>query len=164
MSRAGCSRLKIGVESGNEDVRRDMKKPFPTEYIIHTVEQCYKHNIQARVLLFAGYPTETKEKFQDTLELIHKLIPYKDAVMLAVGHMATIMEPSALSMELYDIKKDDRFKSESMERFWIYNDNDIYERLRRHKEMVKLATDLDFNIDDPLEMFTYETLEQIRHS
>lgn len=69
---AGARRLKVGIESGSEKVRHDIKKKFSNDDIDWFTENCDKYNIKQVWLLFCGYPTETEEDFQETLALLER--------------------------------------------------------------------------------------------
>lgn len=69
---AGASVFKIGIESGSEKVRRDMKKMFTNDDIAWFAENCYKNKIKQVWLMFCGYPTETEEDFQQSLNLLEQ--------------------------------------------------------------------------------------------
>jgi radical SAM superfamily enzyme YgiQ (UPF0313 family) len=69
---AGAKLFKVGIESGSEKVRHDIKKKFSNEDIDWFAHNCSKYNIKQRWLMFVGYPTETEEDFQDTLALLRK--------------------------------------------------------------------------------------------
>jgi radical SAM superfamily enzyme YgiQ (UPF0313 family) len=69
---AGARNFKIGIESGSERIRNDMKKKFSNDDIDWFAINCAKYNIKQTWLMFCGYPTETEEDFQDTLRLLEK--------------------------------------------------------------------------------------------
>jgi radical SAM superfamily enzyme YgiQ (UPF0313 family) len=69
---AGASFFKVGIESGSERIRNDMKKKFTNDDIDWFAINCAKYNITQSWLMFAGYPTETEEDFQDTLRLLEE--------------------------------------------------------------------------------------------
>lgn len=68
--RAGAHLFKIGLESGSEKVRFDMKKKFTNDDFDWFAKNCFKYNIRQIWLMFVGYPTESEEDFKQTLELI----------------------------------------------------------------------------------------------
>ena len=70
--KAGASLLRVGIESGSHRIRHDMKKKFTNEDINWFAVNCERVNIQQRWLLFCGYPSETEEDFQETLELLDR--------------------------------------------------------------------------------------------
>jgi radical SAM superfamily enzyme YgiQ (UPF0313 family) len=69
---AGAKKFKVGIESGSERIRHDMKKKFSNDDIDWFAVNCAKYNIKQNWLMFCGYPTETEEDFQDTLNLLEK--------------------------------------------------------------------------------------------
>jgi hypothetical protein len=72
MARTGAQGLGIGVESGSDRVRTEMKKKFSTEDLDAEMEQFSKHGITAVLLFFSGYPTEHWTDFLDTIRMFHR--------------------------------------------------------------------------------------------
>ena len=67
---AGARLLKVGIESGSESVRFDMKKKFSNADITWFAENCHDNGIQQVWLMFVGYPTETEQDFQASIDLL----------------------------------------------------------------------------------------------
>lgn len=72
LKNSGVRSLYIGIESGSESVRDHMKKKFSNADIDHAMAQIQLHNIRCTWLLIIGYPTETEEDFNQTLELLRR--------------------------------------------------------------------------------------------
>jgi len=72
MAKTGAQGLGIGVETGSDRVRDEMKKKFSTEDLDAEMEQFSKHGITAVLLFFSGYPTEQWEDFLDTIRMFHR--------------------------------------------------------------------------------------------
>lgn len=72
MYNAGLRFVSIGVESGSETIRNDMKKMFDDTAMDFTFRMCAKYKIEMAWLLLVGYPTETEEEFQKTLDMLEK--------------------------------------------------------------------------------------------
>jgi Radical SAM superfamily len=70
MARGGAETMVIGVETGSDQVRIDMKKGFTNEDLDYNMSQYSKHKMQVYLLLIVGFPTETKQDFQDTLDML----------------------------------------------------------------------------------------------
>jgi len=70
--RAGASMFKVGIESGSEKVRHDMKKKFSNDDINWFAENCYDQGIRQLWLMFVGYPSESEQDFQDSLRLLER--------------------------------------------------------------------------------------------
>lgn len=79
MARAGANLLLIGVESGSEAVRDHMKKGFTQEHLDYCMQQFARVGIKTRFLMIVGYPTETAEDFQATLDMFTQYRPYADS-------------------------------------------------------------------------------------
>jgi hypothetical protein len=71
-ARAGCKRWSIGVESGSERVRFDMKKKFNNDDLDYSIQNLHRVGIKQIWLMIVGYPTETEEDFQQTLEMFKR--------------------------------------------------------------------------------------------
>lgn len=74
LSRAGCSDIYIGVESGNERIRNQIiKKRVTDKEIADAVKLCRKYKILTNLFLMVGFPTETKEEMMDTVKIGSKV-------------------------------------------------------------------------------------------
>lgn len=84
--------FNIGIETGSDRLRSEMKKHFSTDDLRHSVRMMHKYGVNSIFLLFTGMPTETEEDFQATLDLLTEMVPYKDSVILEVelGWITTI--------------------------------------------------------------------------
>ena len=76
MAESGAGTLLIGVESGSAKVREHMKKGYTDEDLHYSLEQIFKNNIKVRFLMIIGYPTETEEDFQQTLDFFNRYAEY----------------------------------------------------------------------------------------
>tara|TARA_Y100000588_G_scaffold343088_1_gene388358 strand:- start:864 stop:1868 length:1005 start_codon:yes stop_codon:yes gene_type:complete len=67
---AGCIGLTIGMESGNRDVLRKIRKPGTVENFLRAAEVLNKiQQINARVFLMIGFPHETFSQIKDTIDV-----------------------------------------------------------------------------------------------
>jgi radical SAM superfamily enzyme YgiQ (UPF0313 family) len=84
--------LEIGIETGSDRLRDEMKKNFSNEDLYHSVQMMDKYGVDCVFLMFTGMPTETEEDFQDTLKLLTDLQQYKDKVIteIELGYLTTI--------------------------------------------------------------------------
>lgn len=76
MASTGCSHIAVGVESGSERVRTHMGKKFSNDDIDYHMEMCERYGITNWMLTLVGYPTETEEDFQATLDMYTRLQRY----------------------------------------------------------------------------------------
>ena len=64
--KAGCVAWAIGVESGSERVRYELKKKFSNEDLTFGVKHLHKNHIVQTLLIMVGYPTETEKDYKET--------------------------------------------------------------------------------------------------
>ena len=96
MKDAGCWHIAFGVETGNEKVMRDIKKPTTVEQVRKVITSCAENGIATRGLFMLGHPTDTKETVQETIEFAKSLPFYSVQFAFAIPYPGT---------ELYEIAK-----------------------------------------------------------
>jgi radical SAM superfamily enzyme YgiQ (UPF0313 family) len=72
IAESGGSLLEIGVETGSDTLRDAMGKHFTNEDLDYSLNYMSEFGIKCVLLLFVGYPTETLDDFNQTLELLAK--------------------------------------------------------------------------------------------
>ncbi len=71
LKRAGCVDLRIGLESGNEEIRRKMLgRSISDDDMRHAYRLCREAGIQTRSFVMVGIPGETPEKVLDTIKFV----------------------------------------------------------------------------------------------
>ena len=71
---SGCIGLNIGMESGNPDILRSVKKPGAVKNFIKAAEIVKKFpKINSRVFLMIGFPNETYKQLNDTIEVAQEM-------------------------------------------------------------------------------------------
>lgn len=75
MKKAGCERIKIGVESGSDRILKRVKKNITKTQIRKAVTLIKKVGIKLTVHLMIGFPTETNAEVKETLEFARVLDP-----------------------------------------------------------------------------------------
>jgi radical SAM superfamily enzyme YgiQ (UPF0313 family) len=132
MAKAGCNSLAIGLESGSEKIRKDMLKPCSQETIVNMLKEFHQVGIRYNTINFIiGYPTETREDFEKSLEFInahHRLI-YRVNISLCHVLEGTILSTIAARKGFVQGGPLD----------WSYGDNTPQERKRRMDEMNAVA-------------------------
>lgn len=69
---SGCILLNYGVESGSSNVLKKMKKRLSPEEMEIVIKEIYDSNIPSRGNFMFGFPTETEDDFQETLNFISR--------------------------------------------------------------------------------------------
>ncbi len=144
MKEAGCFFVSIGVESGSESVRNDMRKMFDDEALEFTFKTCAKYNIQMAWLLLVGYPTETEKDFRETLKLLetYNWINQKGLVRsVALGPTLDIVPGSPLyhRQKEMGIQWDDAGN-------WVCGNNTRPVRIRRWLRLKEKCLELGYPI------------------
>ena len=71
---SGCIGLYLGVESGNPQILKEIKKPGTVETFVSAAKVVRKfEQINARILLMVGFPGETLGMILDTIKLVEKM-------------------------------------------------------------------------------------------
>jgi len=139
---SGCKGLWIGIESGSENVRWHMKKKFNNTDMYTSIEALGKRKIDMLYLLIVGYPTETEEDFEDTLELLRKSEPYKNYVEVRTN-IAMLMPDT----EIYEDKE--RWHGDvQLWRSWTKDGELTYaKRYERWKQVTELSQEIGLKGD-----------------
>jgi radical SAM superfamily enzyme YgiQ (UPF0313 family) len=72
MSRAGAETMVLGIESGSDRVLADMRKDFTMDDLDYNMAQYSKNKMQVYFLMITGFPTETEQDHQASLDLLTK--------------------------------------------------------------------------------------------
>jgi len=148
MADSGCAELDIGIESFSQHVRYHMGKKFTDDDMWWCFDMLRKYQIKHTLLMIVGYPTETEDDHQHTLNTIRRLynLGYADAtnkngdtlLYLSFGNTLMLSDDHLL----WDLVKDDitNFKN-AFE--WDYKGNTLAVRARRFKEINELIQQLN---------------------
>lgn len=88
LKKAGCKQIAIGIESGNEELRRSMNKKLDINLAKKNIAKLKEVGIKVGLLLIIGYPGENDKTNQDTIEFIRETKPditYKQPLMIFPG-------------------------------------------------------------------------------
>jgi len=75
MRKAGCIQISFGVESGSEEIRKRLGKPFKNEIVIRAFQLTASFGILPRAYFIYGSPGETKNSIGQSIELIKQIAP-----------------------------------------------------------------------------------------
>lgn len=73
MREAGCDTVSFGVESGNTEMLKRIKKGISLEQVINAVNMCNEAGISPHASFILGLPGETPETLKETVDFGEKL-------------------------------------------------------------------------------------------
>jgi radical SAM superfamily enzyme YgiQ (UPF0313 family) len=75
MKKAGCHQVLIGIESGDDEILKNIRKPIQRQRIQESIDIARKYGIESRCAFIFGNQGETVETMQNTLDYSIKLNP-----------------------------------------------------------------------------------------
>ena len=152
MKEAGCTHLDLGIESGSERLRFEMSKKYTDRALDWHFSMCQKYGIKNNISLFVGYPTETEEDFNKSLEMLRRYQQYvPDKTFNEIQHCGIFVmytkTPVYQDRQQHQIEIIDDTIDPCR---WVCHSNPSNteaERDRREKELLNLASELGYYID-----------------
>ena len=154
MSETGLGLVSIGIESGSEKVRYDMKKKFDNDSLRYTLEQCQRVDIKVVPLLMVGYPTETEEDFKETLDLLEYISKLDNIIDINLNNPTRILPGSPLGNDPghFGVEYSQLISDKDFTASWWYKDNDYATRIERfyrfHHKMIEVGLPKSYAGDD----------------
>lgn len=100
---AGCFRVFIGIESGNEFVRKDiMNRHMTNEQIVKAFAAAHKYGLETVAINMIGLPGETEEMLQDTIKLNRGIAPTITSVNIFYPYKGTKLGDQCFEKGLVD--------------------------------------------------------------
>jgi len=69
MHRAGCVKVYLGLESGDDETLRLMNKNTTVETGVRAVHRLYREGVKCGAFFIVGYPGETQDSIEKTFNL-----------------------------------------------------------------------------------------------
>lgn len=104
LKQSGCETLKIGIESGSQNIRKDMGKYFSNQDVYDVINQLDRVSLDCELFFITGYPTETDEDFNQSKEMVKELSKFRSVKKLRVQPIEVLATP------LEDMKNMDGYK------------------------------------------------------
>lgn len=106
LKKAGCTMLKLGVESGDQEVLDAMDKGISVELTARVLETLHQAGIATYVYLLFGTPTETADKARHTLHFVQRHHQAITFLNLAIFNLP-LGSPEARQLQLRDFYRGD---------------------------------------------------------
>ncbi|MBI4612096.1 MAG: radical SAM protein [Planctomycetes bacterium] len=75
MHEAGCHMIRIGVETGNQELLDNVKKGVRIEEVEQTVAWCHEVGMEVHAHMMLGMPGETHETVRKSFRFVEKIRP-----------------------------------------------------------------------------------------
>jgi len=153
----GGNFFQVGVESGSERVRDHMLKKFSNSDIYYHYEMCERFGIQNWIFLLVGYPTETDQDFQDTLDMLTNLQRYliNDTIVGVSFTSMDVLEntPLATMMSELDIEYLHDENNKIIEGAWTSPSMDPQKKYLRWIKLAKHVLNLGYRTHRELQAY-----------
>lgn len=149
MAESGAGTMLIGVESGSQSVRDHMAKKFTQEHLDYTLLMFEKYKIKCRFLMIIGYPTETQQDFQDTLDMFTRYKHLNDKGIIEEVNLGLTLNLLPGTPLHTNREKDNIVQLNDHINDWICKDNpelNYKERLRRRIKVQAHCMELGYKI------------------
>lgn len=100
MKKAGCKMIRLGVESGSQEVLDKIKKGLTLEQVERGVKLVKKHGIQALGGFMFGFPYDTRESVEKTIAFAKKISPDQVQFSINMSYPGTSLYEYALDNNL----------------------------------------------------------------
>lgn len=91
LRRGGCIHVSLGVESGNQSLLAAMNKQQTPEQIRAALENAFEAGLRIRIFLLVGFPGETHETIEETLDLLRDCPWHEFSVYPAIAYPGTAL-------------------------------------------------------------------------
>ena len=107
MAEAGLANANLAIEHGNEYIRNKIVgKNLERSKILEVAGYLKKYKVMSSALFIMGFPEETNETCQDTLDLIEEIQPDKFATNMAIPFPGTALFKQVVKDNLFVRKWD----------------------------------------------------------
>lgn len=167
MADTGLRHLQVGIESGSERVREHIGKKFSNEDIDWHLEMCSKYHISNSFLLFVAYPTETRQDFEASKDMLQRyqkymindtIIDVSDALPMMLLRGTPMWDMAAeLGIETGHDGNENMYS-------WISTTNpdlSIRERYKRYLEFQRLIMELRYTRAVAIQIQIDEMIQQL---
>ncbi len=96
MKENGLRLVMVGVESGNDQILKNIKKGITTSQIRRFMKSCRKLGIMTHATFVLGFPGETKETIEQTIKFAQEIDPDTIQVSIATPYPGTELYEEAV--------------------------------------------------------------------
>ena len=139
MKMAGCGWVGYGIESGSQKVLDAMNKNFNIDKALPLFKNTRDAGIAFQINLMCGFPVETEEDFEQTLNFLKLARPYVNSILASQSFFT-------LEKCTYIKNNPEKFgiTDASHHLYWKSKDNDYAVRFERYERLCRLALELKY--------------------
>jgi len=147
LKQSGCVCLAYGMESGSQKIVDLMRKGFSVEEAERVIRDTHNAGIDAVVNFMFGFPGETDEDFEKTLNFVSQNREYISTVNPSLAYTAI-----GVGTYLYEHPQDYGIDLSSGYLFWRSNDgkNTYEERQKKYETFCKIVLSLGIKFSYPI--------------
>jgi anaerobic magnesium-protoporphyrin IX monomethyl ester cyclase len=82
--KSGLQKIMIGMEAGTQEMLNWMQKDIKPEQVFDTAKKCIRHNIAINFSVIVGFPGETSESINATLNMVKQLRKMSKTFQVAI--------------------------------------------------------------------------------
>jgi len=140
--KSGCIGVNIGMESGNREILKSVRKPGTVENFLKAAEVFRKfEKINARVFLMIGFPGESYQMILDTIEVSRQ--------MALDWYNVSILEPLPNTPIFNSMVQEGQIDLENLEFSEIrYNSGGLGKHKQQKRDMLSSEFSEAFNVTD----------------
>lgn len=99
LKRAGCTKIEFGIESGNPEILKSIRKNINLEQAFQAVRVAKRAGLKTGCSFILGHPNETEKTMQDTIDFIVRQNSTIISVGIMVPHPGTVVYEMAVRGE-----------------------------------------------------------------
>lgn len=138
MARAGCFESDLGIESGNKDIQKYIRKSLDLEKTAEIVAMLNKNNIFCKAFFMLGFPEESFGQISDTINFAVKL---KGQGLKDVAFFPVMPFPGT---DISKITRQEVFQGAVIDNVDIFEQSFAAHRLRKYSAKPELSLNLKF--------------------
>jgi magnesium-protoporphyrin IX monomethyl ester (oxidative) cyclase len=155
MKEAGCKAIDFGIESGNPETLRKIRKGTTPERAIEVLRWTKELGIESMANFMYGFPWETPEEMRITTDYIrNEILPLADAIM-----PAGILIPFPAT-EIYEEYKD----VYQFENWWLKDETEDEAQLRVSQPLFERIFFSYYTLEDDFFNYSPEVVREIEYA